>query len=144
MTILSDQILSYFYSLYAEVYKPTEQIKWMQNPRKNPNTLWLVLNGVNNVTYQCEALGWGCPPLDCGEGPLLHHLFGLLIHPHHWLFGNAQQTRDQLILAFHLLLLKNNTWRLCIVWQGLKYTMGCWCFSVFMRLVNLFSSLIML
>ncbi len=125
-----------FKLVFTELHKPTEQIQWMQNLGKNPNTLRLMLNGVNNVTYQCEALGWGRPPLDCGQGPLLHHLFGLLFHPHHCLFGNAQQTRDQLILAFHLLLVKNNIWSLCIVWWGPKYTMGCWLLTSFRYLCD--------
>lgn len=54
--------------------------------------------------YQSEALGRGGPSLHCGQGPLLHHIFGLLVHAHHGLFGNAQQSWDQLVLTLQLLL----------------------------------------
>ena len=54
--------------------------------------------------YQGEALGRGGPPLDGGEGPLLHHVLGPLIHTQNGLLGDAQQTRHQLVLALHLLL----------------------------------------
>ena len=54
--------------------------------------------------YQGEALGRGGPPLDGGEGPLLHHVLGLLLHPHHRLLGDAKQPGNQLVLALHLLL----------------------------------------
>lgn len=54
--------------------------------------------------YQCEALGWGCPALDCGEWPLLQHFLGLFIHAHHRVLGDPQQARHQLVLAFHLFL----------------------------------------
>lgn len=54
--------------------------------------------------YQGEAFGRGCPALNRGEWPLLQHFLGLLIHTHHWVLGDAQQARHQLILAFHLFL----------------------------------------
>lgn len=54
--------------------------------------------------YQREALGRGSPSLHCRQGPVLHHILGLLIHSHHRLLGDPQQPWDQLILTLHLFL----------------------------------------
>lgn len=56
------------------------------------------------ASHQSKALGGRRPPLDRGEGPLLHHVFGPLVHSHHGLFGDAQETRNQLVFALHLFL----------------------------------------
>lgn len=62
--------------------------------------------GTSRVSYQGEALGGRRPPLHRGEGPLLNHIFGPLVHSHHRLFGDAQETRHQLVFALHLFLWK--------------------------------------
>lgn len=59
---------------------------------------------IGESSHQGEALGGRRPPLDCGEGPLLDHVFGPLVHSHHRLFGDAQETRNQLVFALHLFL----------------------------------------
>lgn len=63
--------------------------------------------GTSRVSYQGEALGGRRPPLHRGEGPLLNHIFGPLVHSHHGLFGDPQETRHQLVFALHLFLRKD-------------------------------------
>lgn len=70
----------------------------------------LTLSNATRITaYQSEALGGGSPSLDCCQRPLLHHILRLLIHSHHWLFGDPQQPRDQFIFTLHLFLPERET-----------------------------------
>lgn len=74
------------------------QIEYATPGRVNHHTC------VCTAQYQSEALGRGGPSLDRGQRPLLHHVLGLLVHPHHRLLGYAQQPWDQLVLPLHLFL----------------------------------------
>lgn len=57
--------------------------------------------------YQSEAFRWGSPAFYSCQWPLLQNFLGPLIHTHHWVFGNTQQTRNQLVFAFHFFLKQN-------------------------------------
>lgn len=84
---------------YASPLRPTIPTG---SPPILPRTI--MVNSVLRCPYQCKALRWSCPALDCGEWPLLEHLLGLLIHPHDGILGDAQEAGNQLVLAFHFFL----------------------------------------
>ena len=55
------------------------------------------------AAYQCEGIGGGGPPTHSGQWPGLKHLVCCLVHPNA-LPGDSQETRDQLVATFQLLI----------------------------------------
>ena len=56
------------------------------------------------AAYQCEGVGGGGPPTHSGQRPGLEYLLRCLVHPHDAFPGDSQESGDQLVASFQLLL----------------------------------------
>ena len=88
---------------WRQRHKQLSVLKYLQLPlvKITGSMIWSVFPW---HTHQGEALRGGSPAFDVGQVPLLYHLLCLLIHPHHTLLGDTQQTRHQFVFALHFLL----------------------------------------